>query len=61
MTDRTESDRKLYAEAVLDDMKQLSRLLEVEPALSVDEMAHRMAWKPKDLRKLLKMMRVQRG
>jgi hypothetical protein len=56
-----ERDRKLGADAIMGELRQLNSLLDLEPPLSVDEIAHRMAWKPKDLRKLLKMMRITRG
>lgn len=59
INDRTEADRNLYAAGVLEELKQLSRLLEVAPPLNLEELAHRMAWPVKDLRKILKMMRIE--
>lgn len=57
---REEADRRLGADGVSDELKQLGSLLEIEPPLDVAELAHRMAWAPKDLRKVLKMMRIER-
>lgn len=60
MTNREESDRRLMADAVSDELKQLTRLLEIEPPLGLDELSHRTAWPKKDLRRMLKLMRIDR-
>lgn len=48
------------ADAVSDELKQLTRLLEIEPPLGLDELSHRTAWPKKDLRRMLKLMRIDR-
>jgi hypothetical protein len=60
MIDKTENDRKLYADAVISDMAQLKKLLDIDPPLGIDELAHRLAWPRKELKKMLKMMRIER-
>lgn len=61
MTDREEQDRIIMHKAVQANLRQLSLLLAVTPLLDDDELAHRMAMKPKDIRAMLKLLRVTRG
>lgn len=55
-----EKDRILMAAAVQQNLKQLGKLLEVEPPLPDEELAHRMALPVKDLRRMLKLLRKPR-
>jgi hypothetical protein len=60
MTDRTDSDRILLSAAVIADLKQFDKLRKL-PGLTVDDLAHRMAWPKKDVKWLLKKMKDDRG
>lgn len=52
-----EQQRWLYSKAVIADMKQLAKLLELH--LPVSEIAQRMAMKEKDLKRVLKFLGVK--
>jgi hypothetical protein len=57
MTNREDSDRILMADAVIEDLKQFNRLIAVDPPLTIQDIAFRMAWEVKDVRWLLKKIR----
>lgn len=56
--DHSEDGRWLYSKAVIQDMKQLARLMEQN--LEEDVIAERMGMKPKELSKVFKLLGVKR-
>ena len=60
MIDKHDADRVIMHKAVLANLAQLSRLLEVAPPLTDEQLAHRMAMSPKDMKAMLKRLRVVR-
>jgi hypothetical protein len=61
VTDRADADRILLSAAVIADLKQFDKLRRAEPPLSIDDIAHRMAWPKKDVKWLLKKMKDTRS
>lgn len=61
MTNREEADRHLLGDAIISELKQFENLRQLEPPLSPSEIAHRMVWKEKDVKWLLKKLGDTRG
>jgi hypothetical protein len=54
-----ESDRLLYSEAVIFDLKQLTTLLSIHPQLPLADISHRMALDEGELRTILRRFGVK--
>lgn len=53
---KEDTDRKLFADGVADQIKQLGKLLELQPPLTFRELAFRMAIRQPELRRLMRLM-----
>lgn len=61
MSNREDAGRHLLADAIMEDLRQFDKLRRVEPPLSIDDLTHRMAWKKKDVKWLLRKMKDDRS
>lgn len=57
---REDADRRLMADAVMDELKQFDKLRALDPPITCAEIAHRMIWSRRDTRWLLKKFRDDR-
>ncbi len=48
-----ERDRILFGDAVISELRQFHRLVELDPPISSREIAHRMAWSRRNTRWML--------
>lgn len=55
-----ERDRVILGDAVIAELRQFERLRSLDPPLTCEDIAHRMAWPKRDTRWLLKKMNDKR-